>query len=1010
MAMLVYELGGGSLLYAFNHSPFALPSFSTIRQYRRQWDLAVCIDKPRILQIMSNIESMFGPHHGKDELIPHQPLPQERPGFVVFSWDELAIEQRFEYLDSTDEVIGGCMEHSSSIESVVVGRDTRVLEAVALAVRDGKLHPAHEATVGAVHCHRRRNYEANPLFLAATCKKRGWRDCLREIQTSMEAWKLSSFGEALNGPIMTIASDGDATRRAALYMLLMQNKVVPGDALYKYVRDLLGLNLYTGRDGTTMDFDWKHLFKRLCTLLCSAEGMLVNDTHINKVLLSEWLEELDYHDWSEETIHSLLNPNDAQDVPRAIKLLSLVIELRDLDPSEFGPTQGVTHKALSLLAEVFESLLDPFINPDMDLGDQIESLSKFVHLICALFIKNSTSFMSNQLYGDLQAMVKNAIFTVARYLDLDPEMEVFICLLGDDVLETFFGRVRMIGAHSPNCNLYELRYRMASAKNVDSIFRRHPEWEKKPRRLKLFRGRDTDHIRPERWTGKVKAKHCSNLRERWDKGRDRAITAINTYGVSGLITDFVTRFSGNDNKDFMRPDGKKYVALSNDVDHSLADINGSIEDFEKLPLEDQQLLSFNGLQTLEQEQTEGKTKEPHSIFLEIGSKKVPKRSAVRVFTDPASDIMDGNSHDRTIRVTQRRTFASSEGKDQWCPKKHNSESNNAQVFRLGDIFAAFVRLNDEQHSICLVVLVATVIRHPREGSVEVAPLGEVIKPTSEYSISGQILSLLPYEDNRDAIWVWNGEFVSLTPPKTKKTTADAPARLSNLKIVMSGSVILPLTRAANIAPEEIFASNVALHFPGNEKLPSSLAKTWKFSEKCLTTIWHQLLSRFAENVSIRTKVPVYTNHHATTVARETPIFPYQCPQRIYSIAASSTPLGTALNSDKRQCAVCQLVVPETEIQNHTGVHIWLAMHGVQEDNLVKPIDTSHGYPCGFCGGPIDIATGACRTQISSRGNKAESNCPLAYAFSATAMSKRNQGLTIEDAIKTRASGTGCMDQ
>ncbi|EEB90145.1 hypothetical protein MPER_11687 [Moniliophthora perniciosa FA553] len=392
--------------------------------------------------------------------------------------------------------------------------------------------------------------------------------------------------------------------------------------------------------------------------------------------------------------------------------------------------------------------------------------------------------MSNQLYGDLQAMVKNAIFTVARFLNLDPEMEVFICLLGDDVLETLFGRVRMIGGHSPNCNIYELRYRMASAKNVDAIFRRHPEWEKQPRRLKLFRGRDTDHIRPGQWKGRVKAKNCHNIQERWDRGRERAIEAIETYGVSELITDFAEQFSGD--KDFMRPDGKKYVALSSDIDRSLADI--AAEDYSKLPLEDQEALSFNGKQALEREKAEETTRPLHSIFLEIEDKQVPKRSAIQMYTDPTSDIMDGNSHDRTIRVTQRRTFASSNKDNNWCPKKGDTSGPDlTKIFRLGDLFTTFIRLNDKANSICLAVLVATIIRHPATGSVDVAPTGEIVKPTTQYTISGQILSLIPCTDSSGTVkWVWNGEFVSLTTPKTKKTAENAVARLSNLRIAVSG--------------------------------------------------------------------------------------------------------------------------------------------------------------------------------------------------------------------------------
>ncbi|EEB89398.1 hypothetical protein MPER_12506 [Moniliophthora perniciosa FA553] len=255
LAMLVYELGGGSLLYALNHSPFALPSINTIRPYRREWDLSICVDRPRILQTISNINSMFGPHDGKDEVLPQQESSPERPGFVVLSWDEIAIEQRAEYLPETDEIVGGCMEHIGSVKSVAVGTDTSTIEAFAVAIRSGKVDLGHEATVGAVHCHRRRNYGTNPVYLAATCKKRGWRHCVKEIQTTMEAWKLSPFGESLNGPIMTIASDGDSTRRAALFMLLRQKQLSPDDLLLEYLGALCGLNLYTGKNGEIMDFD-----------------------------------------------------------------------------------------------------------------------------------------------------------------------------------------------------------------------------------------------------------------------------------------------------------------------------------------------------------------------------------------------------------------------------------------------------------------------------------------------------------------------------------------------------------------------------------------------------------------------------------------------------------------------------------------------------------------------------------------------------------------------------------
>ncbi|EEB91001.1 hypothetical protein MPER_10716 [Moniliophthora perniciosa FA553] len=152
--------------------------------------------------------------------------------------------------------------------------------------------------------------------------------------------------------------------------------------------------------------------------------------------------------------------------------------------------------------------------------------------------------------------------------------------------------------------------------------------------------------------------------------------AIKSFGVSDLVTDYEPDFT-DEKKDFMRPDGGKYVALSSDVDRSLADLNSSPDDHSKLPLEDREILAFDAARVLEEENSRIMDKQPHSIFLQLGDKKVPKRSAVRLFTDPSSDIMDGRSHDRTIRVMQLRTFSTSDGKDKWCSKKRNTDDESA---------------------------------------------------------------------------------------------------------------------------------------------------------------------------------------------------------------------------------------------------------------------------------------------------------------------------------------------
>lgn len=124
-----------------------------------------------------------------------------------------------------------------------------------------------------------------------------------------------------------------------------------------------------------------------------------------------------------------------QDVPRAIKLLSITADLRNLDNSDFDPSEQKTHHALSLLGEMLDALIEPFIDPTFTISQQIMSLVKFTHLACALFLEHESDFMPQHLYGDLQCMVRTAVFRVAHTKLLDPQRKVFLCLLGDDVLE-----------------------------------------------------------------------------------------------------------------------------------------------------------------------------------------------------------------------------------------------------------------------------------------------------------------------------------------------------------------------------------------------------------------------------------------------------------------------------------------------------------------------------------------------------------------------------------------------
>ena len=59
LAMVVYELGGGHCLTALQKSPFAFPSQNALFEHRQEYKLKITIGKPRICDLLDNIEIMF---------------------------------------------------------------------------------------------------------------------------------------------------------------------------------------------------------------------------------------------------------------------------------------------------------------------------------------------------------------------------------------------------------------------------------------------------------------------------------------------------------------------------------------------------------------------------------------------------------------------------------------------------------------------------------------------------------------------------------------------------------------------------------------------------------------------------------------------------------------------------------------------------------------------------------------------------------------------------------------
>ena len=584
----------------------------------------------------------------------------------------------------------------------------------------------------------------------------------------------------------------------------------------------------------------------------------MNSVTLNKSVFATWLERLTDVDWSENTIfsllnadssrleriHTLLSPKDAQDVPRAIKLLNLTADLRHLDTSEFNPSEMKTHQALSLLGEMLEALVEPFINPDLSISEQITSLVKFAHILCALFLKHESAFMPHHLYSDLQCMVRTAIFRVAHTKILDPTRKVFICLLGDDVLEILFGRVRMLGGHSPNVDVDEFRNRCASALRLDRIFQEYPFWERRPDRLKLKRSRDADHLSPRNWRGELRAETC-DLLNCWKNGVAQAEAILKKAGHNISFEDHFHDWHKR-GVDLMRPAGGKYPGISSEVDRSLGDseIGAGQEEIE----EDYSFRSFDGKAALENEIINSNTPNSHSIWMELeGGKPGHKKTILRLFTDSSLDVDYHNSHDRLLRV---RYF--SIGGNSWDRSRLQNlyKPSNGELFNLGDRYAAIICT---EKKVSLAILQCTGLKSASQ-YVDYAPTTEISLPDSRYDISGQIFSLYPmFQDapnGRTLRWVWDSRFVALDSVKAARTTQTTTARVRHLVFTFNGQLVLPLKSSQ-------MTSTPASDLPADIFEGAKSGNTWVITETELQGIQETLLERLGIEENIRSKIPLF---------------------------------------------------------------------------------------------------------------------------------------------------------
>ncbi|KAG1784491.1 uncharacterized protein HD556DRAFT_1451724 [Suillus plorans] len=533
IATLVFRLGGRQLLFALNQC-LGLPSIRTLRTKSVFTKLTPTIGPIRNEQLDENIDSIV--------LRTRTDITTLRG--VSLMVDEIALEEMAIHFSKYNKIAGLCWKHSHLVDPVLHTYESAIT--ITQKIHDGEVHLGKELTVIGATCFG--EDELYPILAAPTCKTEDAADMEGVLVRAIERW-VATGAAASVGPVWSFATDGDATRRAAGHKLFLKKPLSSESHLYSILSNMPGLNTMTGDAEVMLDFDFKHIFKRFCTLICSPAGIVLNNGRvINTMMLSRYLVWLPAYD--EASVMKLLHPDDPQDVPRPLNLVSI-----------------------TLLSNLIESILVPFINTKLSLTEQVQSLSCYAHLAFSIFRVHRHLFMPFQLYYDTQTSVKGVVFNIAKQQLLDLRASFFLGDCGDDRLELMFGRSRMIGGHNSGCSYAQALDRLGAAKDINTVFKRHPELDPGHQRLSLGkRIEDVDHINRLMWKGDIISGHC-DLPSVWRQGREMAVAILTSSQIDHINYAYTELFH-DPGTDMLRPLGmNKYFGIADE----------EREDFSRVP-------------------------------------------------------------------------------------------------------------------------------------------------------------------------------------------------------------------------------------------------------------------------------------------------------------------------------------------------------------------------------------------------------------------------------------------
>lgn len=146
------------------------------------------------------------------------------------------------------------------------------------------------------------------------------------------------------------------------------------------------------------------------TLVKRLRGILISDTRemtlIKIPLNKSGLLVLD------STLFYLLNPHDYQNVPFVVDLFNKLKTIQ-INSNDKVITNDL-RKEVACLYAITQSLLNIFVNPTIDLCDQLSQLAFAAHLLFYIYKKWRGKVLNIQLYTDIQDTIQDAFWVTVK--------------------------------------------------------------------------------------------------------------------------------------------------------------------------------------------------------------------------------------------------------------------------------------------------------------------------------------------------------------------------------------------------------------------------------------------------------------------------------------------------------------------------------------------------------------------------------------------------------------------